>query len=99
MADSRRVLLLIASTSYKAMDFLEAASRLGVAVTVGTNHEATLAEDAPGGTLALDFSDSPGSIAGGGLNIFSNFLGRPGNQFAVTHSGEYFFLHGPLFSS
>jgi biotin carboxylase len=63
MADPRRVLLLIASTSYKATDFLEAAGRLGVAVTVGSDHEATLAEEAPGGTLALDFSDSAGSLA------------------------------------
>jgi biotin carboxylase len=63
MADPRRVLLLIASTSYKATDFLEAANRLGVAVTVGSDHEATLAEEAPGGTLTLDLSDSTGSIA------------------------------------
>jgi biotin carboxylase len=63
MADPRRVLLLIASTSYKATDFLDAADHLGVAVTVGSDHEATLAEEAPGGTLALDFSDSAGSLA------------------------------------
>lgn len=63
MPDSPRVLLLIASTSYKAADFLDAASRLGVTVTVGSDHDATLAEEAPGGTLALDFSDTDGSVA------------------------------------
>ena len=38
----RRVLLLIPSTSYRASDFLEAATRLDVKVVVGSDHRQVL---------------------------------------------------------
>lgn len=50
-----RLLLLMPSTSYRAKDFMEAARRLGVEVTVGSNHEQVLARLAPGSSLSLDF--------------------------------------------
>lgn len=52
--DLRRVLLLIPSTSYRARDFLCAAARLQVAVTVGTDHAPALAA-AGDGHLRLQF--------------------------------------------
>ncbi len=62
-APQRRVLLLIASSSYKAEDFLDAASTLGVAVTVGSDQEQTLAELAPGSSLRIDFQQLDRSVA------------------------------------
>lgn len=53
----------MASTTYKAADFLRAADHLGIAVSVGSDHEASLEEEAPGSTLALDFADPAASIA------------------------------------
>src|SRR5919206_1369913 len=41
--------------TYRARAFLEAASRLGLTVTVGSEREHVLANLAPGTTLALDF--------------------------------------------
>ncbi len=58
----RRILLLLATTSYRAEDFLEAAGEIGVAVTVASDHEAALETEAPGGTLEVDFSDLDGSV-------------------------------------
>jgi biotin carboxylase len=57
-----RVLLLMTVTSYKAGAFLEAARRLGVAVTVGSDRPQTLADLNPAGSLTLDFADSEGSV-------------------------------------
>ena len=51
-----RVLLLMAATSYKAGAFLEAARRLGVAVTVGSDRPQALADMNPAGHLTLDFA-------------------------------------------
>ncbi len=48
-----RVLLLMATRTYRAEAFLRAAERLGVQVTVGTEREHLLS--IPGSTLALDF--------------------------------------------
>ncbi len=58
-----RVLLLFARTSYRAEAFLEAARRLGVDVTVGSNHRQALADFAPGATLTLGFTDVARSSA------------------------------------
>jgi len=58
-----RVLLLFARTSYRAEAFLEAARRLGVDVTVGSNHRQALADFAPGATLTLGFRDVARSSA------------------------------------
>ncbi len=51
---SRRVLLLMPTTTYKAADFMEAADRLGVEVVVGTDRRQALETVTPGHTLTLD---------------------------------------------
>ena len=58
-----RVLLLFARTSYRAEAFLEAARRLGVDVTVGSNHRQALADLTPGSTLILGVRDVARSSA------------------------------------
>lgn len=52
-----RLLLLIPSTSYKAVDFLKAAEALKVEVIVGCNRHQTLEAISPGNLLTLDFHD------------------------------------------
>ena len=52
-----RILLLLATTSYKAEDFIEAAGRLGVDVVVGSDHRQAAAELVPGAALELDFNE------------------------------------------
>jgi biotin carboxylase len=52
----QRVLLLMRTRTYRARAFLEAASRLELTVTVGSEREHVLAHLAPGATLALDFA-------------------------------------------
>jgi biotin carboxylase len=52
-----RVLLLLPTTTYRTPDFLEAAERLGVEVTVASEHPSTLESLNPDGLLALDFRD------------------------------------------
>ena len=59
-----RVLLLMPSTTYRASDFLEARSRLGVEVAVGSDQRQTLEEAAPGGSFALDFRDAKAATRG-----------------------------------
>jgi biotin carboxylase len=59
---TRRVLLLIPTTSYKARDFLAAAERMQVQVVVGTNRRQALEDAAPGNTLTLDFTDLTESL-------------------------------------
>ncbi len=58
-----RVLLLLPTTTYRAHDFLEAARRLGVEVTVGSDRRQALESLAPGKTLALDFVDPAAAAA------------------------------------
>jgi biotin carboxylase len=53
-----RVLLLLPTTTYRAPDFLEAAARLGVEVTVASEQPSTLERLNPGGLLTLDFRDA-----------------------------------------
>ena len=50
-----RVLLLMATRTYRAKAFLEAARRLGVEVVVGSERRQALASRVPNTTLALDF--------------------------------------------
>ena len=50
-----RILLLMPSTSYRAKGFMDAVRRLGVQVTVGSNHRSTLQEFSSGGMLPLEF--------------------------------------------
>lgn len=52
-----RILLLLATTTYRAADFMEAAAELGVEVVVGSDHRQALADQLPGSALELDFSD------------------------------------------
>lgn len=58
-----RVLLLVTSSSYRAEDFLSAAERLGVAVTVASDHEAALGGIAPGANLPVDFTDPERAVS------------------------------------
>lgn len=51
-----RVLLLMATRTYRAEAFLTAAAKLGVQVTVGSEREHLLASYVPGATVALDFA-------------------------------------------
>jgi biotin carboxylase len=53
---SPRALLLMRTRTYRAKAFLEAASRLGIQVSVATEREQPLAALTPGATLALDFA-------------------------------------------
>ncbi len=57
-----RVLLLLATHTYRAQDFLEAADALGVAVTVGADGSQALADLVSDSTLELDFSDLEESV-------------------------------------
>jgi biotin carboxylase len=52
-----RLLLLIPSTSYRVSDFLSAALRLGVDVTVGSDQHQVLEGNTGSGTVALDFAN------------------------------------------
>jgi biotin carboxylase len=52
-----RVLLLIPSRTYRTHDFMEAASRLGVEVVVGSEHRSALAGLMEGRQIRLDFHD------------------------------------------
>ncbi len=50
-----RLLLLVATTSYRIADFLAAAGRLGVAVAVGSNRRQVLERYSDGRTVTVDF--------------------------------------------
>src|SRR5256884_8051852 len=52
-----RVLLLIPSRTYRTHDFMDAASRLGIEVVVGSEHRPALAGLMEGRHLRLDFHD------------------------------------------
>ncbi|HEY7113356.1 MAG TPA: ATP-grasp domain-containing protein [Thermoanaerobaculia bacterium] len=52
-----RVLLLLPTTTYRAHDFLEAAAKLRLEVTVGTEESSALEGVHPEGLLTLDFRD------------------------------------------
>ena len=52
-----RVLLLIPSRTYRTHDFMEAASRLGIEVVVGSEHRSALAKLMEDRQLRLDFHD------------------------------------------
>jgi biotin carboxylase len=56
-APSGRVLLLIPTTSYKAHDFLAAADRLGLTVSVGSDQPQVLEAFSQGGSVTVDFQD------------------------------------------
>ncbi len=52
-----RVLLLLPTTTYRTHDFLDAAGRLGLDVTVATEEPSALASGNLEGLLTLDFRD------------------------------------------
>ena len=52
-----RLLLLIPTTSYRVSDFLEAAHRLDVEVTVGSNRRQVLEKYSRGRTVTLNFRE------------------------------------------
>jgi biotin carboxylase len=52
-----RVLLLVPTTSYRTADFLRAAAKLGLDVTVGSEEPSTMESLNPAGLLTLDFRD------------------------------------------
>ena len=52
----QRLLLLMTTTTYRAQAFLDAAKRLGIPVTVGSERPQVLAAVNPAGHLNLDFS-------------------------------------------
>ncbi len=56
-----RVLLLLPTTTYRTPDFLAAAGKLGVNVTVASEEPSTLEGLNPEGLLTLDFQDPEGS--------------------------------------
>ncbi len=56
-----RVLLLLPTTSYRIPDFLAAAEKLGVEVTVASEEPSTMERLNPAGLLTLDFGDLEGS--------------------------------------
>src|SRR5437667_365543 len=58
-----RVLLLIPSRTYRTHDFMDAASRLGIEVVVGSEHRPALAGLMEGRHLRLDFHDIERSTA------------------------------------
>jgi biotin carboxylase len=53
----RRIVLLMATRTYRARAFMRAAGRLGAQVTVGTERRNALEKAAPGTTLALTFRE------------------------------------------
>ena len=57
-----RILLLISSSSYRAEAFLQAAARLALDVTVGSDHHQVLAAFTSGRTLQLDFRQPQSSL-------------------------------------
>ncbi len=57
-----RVLLLIPTASYRAPDFMEAATKLGLEVVVGSDRGQPLADLFPGRTVTASFADP---VAGG----------------------------------
>jgi hypothetical protein len=52
-----RVLLLLPTTTYRTQSFVEAAQRLGVDVTIGSEKPSTLTNLNPTALLALHFDD------------------------------------------
>ena len=52
-----RVLLLLPTTTYRASDFIKAARRLGVEVTVASEEASTMEGVNPAGLLSLDFAN------------------------------------------
>src|SRR5688572_6650250 len=59
-----RLLLLLPTSTYRTDDFVEAARRLGVAVTVASEERSSLAAADPAGLIALDLHDPRAAARG-----------------------------------
>ena len=91
MTSVPRLLLLIPTTSYRTSDFLEAARRLGVEVTVASEEPSTVEAWHPEGFLTLDFRDperSAGKVAEfartfpvEAVVLVGSLLGRGGSRY------------------
>ena len=57
-----RLLLLVPTSSYRISDFLSAAGRLGVNVTVGSNQDDVLAHLTPENSLKIELNDLNESV-------------------------------------
>src|SRR5438046_7396658 len=55
--DSPRLLLLLPTVTYRTVAFIEAARRLGVAVTVASERPSTFERANPAGLVTFDFAD------------------------------------------
>jgi biotin carboxylase len=66
-----RVLLLMPSNTYHAADFIAAAGRLGIEVSVGTDRSQAFQDRQPAATLTLDFTDVESATA-----AIGSFAGR-----------------------
>lgn len=69
-ASSRRLLLLVPTTSYRIGDFLDAAERLGIDVAVGSDERHVLELYSGGSTLSVDFDDLDRGVAQ--IEVYSN---------------------------
>jgi biotin carboxylase len=76
----RPVLLLVTTRTYRAGAFLQAAERLGLTMTVATDHPLAWRSGSPVGLMALDF-DHPGEAVEALLNA-------PGPGFQAVLSAE-----------
>ncbi len=59
---SQRVLILLAKTTYRARAFMEAAQKLGLEISVGSNHHQSLSDFVPGASIFLDPDDIVSSV-------------------------------------
>ena len=60
--NKKRILLLLPTKTYRAKAFLSAASRLGVAVAIGSNQPQTLSELSPRKSLVINFSKPENAV-------------------------------------
>jgi hypothetical protein len=63
LAQAKRLLLLVPTTSYRISDFLEAAERLSVDVAVGSDQPQVLEQYSAGRTVTLAFKDGDKAVA------------------------------------
>jgi hypothetical protein len=97
-----RVLLLLPTTSYRTADFLAAARRVGVDVTVASEKASTLEGLNPEGLLTLDFRDPEGAarraVEFAGRNPFEAVVGVDEDTAVVAAviSGALGLAHVPV---
>ena len=82
-----RVLLLMATQTYRASAFLEAASRLDIPVAVGSEQPQPLAHLNPGGHLMVDFHDLEGATDQ--IVEFAAYRPEPPDEAMVKRAREW----------